>query len=97
MRFLFFHLRTAQRINNRVGFSIRSQDGAQGVIGMSKLFAVFLLSCFGLSAAVAHHHHDYDGGGWSFKAPEIDPSSAISGLALLIGGLMVVRARTVKQ
>lgn len=32
-------------------------------------------------------------GTWSFAAPEIDPSSAVSAIALLFGGLAVVRGR----
>ncbi len=69
---------------------------------MTKLIAVLALSLAGATAAQAmthppgswwiEHHHNYTGSGPT-AAPEIDPSSAIAGLTLLIGGLAVIRGR----
>lgn len=36
-----------------------------------------------------HHHHHHD----RMDAPEIDPVSAASGIALLAGGIVVLRSR----
>ncbi|HEX4025811.1 MAG TPA: hypothetical protein VHX52_14075 [Steroidobacteraceae bacterium] len=73
---------------------------------MPKLIAVLVLSIAGASAAQAMTHpptswwidqqHNYGNHGTSgapAAAPEIDPSSAIAGLTLLIGGLAVIRGR----
>jgi predicted benzoate:H+ symporter BenE len=62
---------------------------------MKRFIAVLVLSLSGvaITAAYAHdrdadpdrHHH------WA--APEIDPSSAIAALTLLLGGVAVMRSR----
>jgi hypothetical protein len=80
---------------------------------MSKLLAALLLSLSGVTAAIVHYappsywgeapsgpglgSSGAGGGGHHFVAPEIDPSSAISALTLLVGGLIVVRGRFGKQ
>jgi hypothetical protein len=79
---------------------------------MTKLFAALLLSFSGLTVTIVHFtpptfsgapSGDGPGGGnWGnrgghFNAPEIDPSSAIGALTLLIGGLVVLRSRVTKQ
>jgi hypothetical protein len=60
---------------------------------MSKVLGfVLLLAASG--AAMAHH------GGpppWCFKAPEIDPGSAMAGLSMLAGSLAVIRGRRSKN
>jgi hypothetical protein len=68
---------------------------------MTKFIAALILS---LSAVitVVHAEHGDDRGdrgdrddhkGHSFAAPEIDPSSAISALTLLLGSVAVLRSR----
>jgi hypothetical protein len=62
---------------------------------MKKFIAVLVLSLSGVAITAAHahdrdddhdrHHH------WA--APEIDPSSAIAALTLLLGGIAVMRSR----
>jgi hypothetical protein len=71
---------------------------------MSKVLAVLVLSAVGTASAMADgdgwRHPSFDHDGPSFKrftAPEIDPSSAISALTLLCGGLTVLRGRIAKQ
>jgi hypothetical protein len=74
---------------------------------MSKLFAALLLSFSGLTATIVHYAPStwgapsagQRGGGWGghFTAPEIDPSSAIAALTLLVGGLALIRGRIAKQ
>jgi hypothetical protein len=75
---------------------------------MSKLLAVALLSLSGLTVTGAYYAPpsfwggggDGGGGGDSrhhIAAPEIDPSSAVSALTLLLGGLVVLRGRFRKQ
>ena len=74
---------------------------------MSKLFASLMLSFSGLTATIVHFAPPTfwgapsggQGGGWGghFSAPEIDPSSAIAALTLLIGGLAVLRSRIAKR
>lgn len=69
---------------------------------MTKLIAAIVLSLSGLTTTVyagipsvgAEHR---DRGHHHFKAPEIDPSSGISALTLLLGGLTVMRTRTAKK
>jgi hypothetical protein len=62
---------------------------------MTKLTAVLFLSLSGLVATSAydsrrgHDHH------WT--APEMDPSSAITALTLLLGGVTVLRSRIGKK
>jgi hypothetical protein len=77
---------------------------------MSKLLATLLLSLSGLTVTVAYFAPpsfwggDWNGGGniggngnHHFAAPEIDPSSAVSALTLLVGGLVVLRGRFRQQ
>jgi hypothetical protein len=69
---------------------------------MSKLIAVVMLvSLSGIAAAGAHFEpqtpRSWDNGGHSFQAPEIDPSSAMSAVTLLFGGLAVLRGRMSKK
>jgi hypothetical protein len=77
---------------------------------MSKLLTVVLLSLSGLTVTGAYFAPPSfwggggDGGGGNsgpghhhFAAPEIDPSSAVSALTLLLGGLVVLRGRFQKQ
>ena len=71
---------------------------------MSKLLATLLLSLSGLTVTVAYFAPpSFWGGGGNgggpggFAAPEIDPSSAVSALTLLVGGLVVLRGRFRKQ
>jgi hypothetical protein len=78
---------------------------------MSKLLATLLLSLSGLTVTVAYFappsfwggdwngggNNGGGGGGSNFAAPEIDPSSAVSALTLLVGGLVVVRGRFRQQ
>jgi hypothetical protein len=69
---------------------------------MNKLIAVLILSLSSM-ATVAYAEHGGDRGGdrgdygdhrgHSFAAPEIDPSSAISALTLLLGSVVVLRSR----
>jgi hypothetical protein len=73
---------------------------------MSKLIAAILLSLSGLAVTGAYFAPaSFWGGSWSgsgggggqIAAPEIDPSSAVSALTLLLGGLVVLRGRFRKQ
>jgi len=68
---------------------------------MTKFFAVLVLSVSGLATTAAyagiptnqvrdHRDHPY----W---APEIDPSSAVTALTLLLGGVAVLRSRIGKK
>jgi len=63
---------------------------------------VALVSSIAVSSGVAmakEHHHDKDwkaDDGSALAAPEIDPTFAASGLALLAGGLLVLRSRAKK-
>jgi hypothetical protein len=58
---------------------------------MTKVLAALLLSLSGLTVAVAGHHREH------FAAPEIDPSSAITALTMLLGGVTVLRSRIAKK
>jgi len=62
---------------------------------MCKLIAVLVLSVAGATAAQAMTCPP--GSWWNahdpISAPEIDPSSAIAGLTVLLGGLAVIRGR----
>jgi hypothetical protein len=78
---------------------------------MSKLLATLLLSLSGLAVTGAYFAPpSFWGGageGWGnggdggrdhhIAAPEIDPSSAVSALTLLLGGLVVLRGRFRQQ
>jgi hypothetical protein len=72
---------------------------------VSKVVGILALSlCFGTAAfagsswnAVSHQGYDNVVGPSAIAAPEIDPSSAIAGLTLLLGGLAVVRGRRIKK
>jgi hypothetical protein len=70
---------------------------------MTKLFAVLILSVSGLTVAVASPtfrnsqegpHRDH---GQQFAAPEIDPSSALTALTMLLGGVTVLRSRIARK
>lgn len=71
---------------------------------MIRLVAALLFSVSGIAIAAAeagHGHRTYSGDWDGHKgfsehrvtAPEIDPSSAMSALTLLAGGLVVLRGR----
>jgi hypothetical protein len=71
---------------------------------MNKLIAVLILSLSSMATVVhAEHGGDRDDRddhgdrgdykGHSFVAPEIDPSSAIGALTLLLGSVVVLRSR----
>jgi hypothetical protein len=68
---------------------------------MNKLIAVLILSLSSMATvAYAEHGDDRDDHGdrgdhegHSFAAPEIDSSSAISALTLLLGSVVVLRSR----
>ena len=72
---------------------------------MTKFIAVLVLSVSGLAVTSAYagifddqrdrHPSPPPGHGWS--APEIDPSSAITALTLLLGGVTVLRGRVSKK
>jgi hypothetical protein len=68
---------------------------------MNKLIAVLILSLSSMATVVYAEHGDDRGDhgdrgdhrGHSFAAPEIDPSSAIGALTLLLGSVVVLRSR----
>ena len=80
---------------------------------MSKLVAALIISFGSITAAHAEPScwplfqwlggvcsnpgHGHDHGGKPVKAPEVDPASAMGGLTLLVGGLAVLRGRSVKK
>jgi hypothetical protein len=73
---------------------------------MSKVISALLLSVSGIAVAAAAADHksnwwsdwgDHDGDHRGFNAPEIDPSSAITALTLLVGGVTVLRGRNSKK
>jgi hypothetical protein len=67
---------------------------------MFKLLAALILSLSSIVTVVVVAPPSSWGGdhggskGGSFKAPEIDPASAVSALTLLLGGVAVLRSRT---
>jgi hypothetical protein len=66
---------------------------------MFKLIAALILSLSSIVTVVVVAPPSiwgggHGGGGNSFKAPEIDPASAVSALTLLLGGVLVLRSRT---
>ena len=69
---------------------------------MIRLVAALLFSVSGIAVAAASHGPGRSSGDWDdhkgfsehrVTAPEIDPSSTISALTLLAGGLVVLRGR----
>jgi hypothetical protein len=60
---------------------------------MSKVLG-FVLLLAASSAALAGHHEPPS---WCFRAPEIDPGSAMAGLSMLAGSLAVIRGRRSKN
>jgi hypothetical protein len=71
---------------------------------MTKLFAALILSVCGLTVAVAatpnfrSSQEGWDrGNSRSFAAPEIDPSSALTALTMLLGGVTVLRSRIARK
>jgi hypothetical protein len=79
----------------------RPCDYLLGANRMTKTIAVLFLSVSGLMATSAYagifddDHRDHRDHHWS--APEIDPSSAITALTLLLGGVTVLRSRIGKK
>jgi len=63
---------------------------------MKKLIAVMMLSALGTAVSFASVQGPSSDSA-QFAAPEIDPSSAVSGLTLLLGGLTVLRGRMAKN
>ena len=55
---------------------------------MSKVLRFVLLLAASASALASHEPPS-----WCFKAPEIDPGSAMAGLTMLAGSLAVIRGR----
>jgi heme/copper-type cytochrome/quinol oxidase subunit 3 len=56
---------------------------------VSKLsLGTILITLSGITAAIA---------GLGFRAPEIDPASALAAMTLLLGGLTVIRGRKSKK
>jgi hypothetical protein len=76
---------------------------------MAKLIAALILSLAGVTATVGYfapssfftsnlgHPGTIKGPGVRAMAPEIDPSSAIAALTLLLGGVTVLRSRVSKR
>jgi hypothetical protein len=71
---------------------------------MTKLFAALVLSLCGLTVAVAatpffrSSQEGWDHGiSQPVAAPEIDPSSALTALTMLLGGVTVLRSRIAKK
>ncbi len=67
---------------------------------MSKLILALILSLSGVSTVVYLAPPSFwggpghgGGGGGTVAAPEMDPASAATALTLLLGGVMVLRAR----
>jgi hypothetical protein len=74
---------------------------------MTKLLAALILALSGV-VTIAYvappstwqggdGEHGHKGGGGSVMAPEIDPSSAIGALTLLLGSVIVLRSRLAKR
>jgi hypothetical protein len=66
---------------------------------MSKVLGFVVLLTASASAFAGGHHDPSWWGppGWCFKAPEIDPASAMAGLTMLAGSLAVIRGRRSKN
>ncbi len=67
---------------------------------VSKVVGILALSlCFGTVAFASSSWNAVPlrGNTNTVSAPEIDPSSAIAGLTLLLGGLAVARGRRIKK
>ena len=64
-----------------------------GADRVKKLIAVLVLSVSGLAITAAYADDDDHGHRHHWAAPEIDPSSAITALTLLLGGVAVMRSR----
>jgi uncharacterized membrane protein YidH (DUF202 family) len=67
---------------------------------MTKLIAVLILSVSGVTVAAASssfHGNLERGDSRQFAAPEIDPSSALTALTMLLGGVTVLRSRIAKK
>jgi len=68
---------------------------------MMKTFAALVLLVSGLTVtaayAVAHVAGPAAGDRQHLAAPEIDPSSAVTALTLLLGGVTVIRSRIGKK
>lgn len=71
---------------------------------MIKLIAALILAFSGVATAVylappswGGYGHGGPGSGTHISAPEIDPSSAITALTLLLGGVTVLRSRVSKK
>ena len=70
---------------------------------MKTLFAALILSLAGLTVAVATTSFRSGQEGFNrgisvpVAAPEIDPSSALTALTLLLGGVTVLRSRIAKK
>jgi hypothetical protein len=62
---------------------------------MSKVIGFVLLLAVTGSAVAGIGHHPYFPP-FPFKAPEIDPASAVAALTMLAGTLAVIRGRRVK-
>jgi hypothetical protein len=69
---------------------------------MIKLLAALILSFSGVASVVVFAPEGWGGNGGGrgpshMTAPEIDPSSAITALTLLLGGITVLRSRVAKR
>jgi hypothetical protein len=72
---------------------------------MSKLIATLILSLWGVTITIVYFSPPgffsglggHGAGSTSMSAPEIDPSSAVAALTLLLGGVMVLRSRTANR
>lgn len=70
---------------------------------MTKLLIALLLSLSGVVSVVVFVPPTWGGGGGGnpgsghMTAPEIDPSSALTAMTLLLGGVTVLRARVAKK
>lgn len=73
---------------------------------MTKLLIALILSFSGVVSIVVyspsswgggHGGHGGSGGPGTMTAPEIDPSSAVTALTLLLGSVTVLRSRVAKK
>jgi hypothetical protein len=62
---------------------------------MSEVLGFVLLLAASASALAGDPSHGPPS--WCFKAPEIDPASAMAGLTMLAGSLAVIRGRRSKN